>query len=174
MTRVREKIEMTKENLNTFFEYINGELFWKQPTGSAVKVGSKVNGIYRSGDNYYSTVRLKGITYPTHRIVWIMHSGDIPTGYMVDHIDGDGLNNRIDNLRLALSAQNTSNSRKRPNTSSQYKGVHFNKATDKWFASISVDGKKFHLGSYDAELDAHLSYCDAAEAAFGEFFNSGE
>lgn len=91
----------------------------------------------------------------------------------VDHIDGNGLNNRRGNLRLASAAQNQWNSAAKPNNTSGYKGVGFCKITKKWRARIRIGGKSLHLGLYDTPEDAHLAYCDAALKYHGEFANFG-
>lgn len=93
----------------------------------------------------------------------------------VDHIDGDGLNNRRSNLRLASKAQNHRNTRKplRANggaPSSRFKGVSWDAARSKWRAQIQIGGgnNKF-LGRFDAEADAAKAYDAMAHAVFGEY-----
>jgi hypothetical protein len=93
-------------------------------------------------------------------------------GDFCDHIDGNGLNNQRDNLRLASKAQNNRNSAKRRGTS-QYKGVHWDKPRQKWKAQISLDGKPRHLGRFDNEYEAHLAYRKAAKELYGDFTNFG-
>ena len=95
---------------------------------------------------------------------------------MVDHIDGDGLNNRRVNIRPATYTQNNRNRRKMLGTSSQYKGVTWNKPlklttsfTCRWRARIMVDGQMYHLGMFNSEIDAALAYDAAAREHFGEY-----
>lgn len=93
-----------------------------------------------------------------------------PAGLQVDHVNGDRLDNRRENLRLATNRQNCSNRlpNRRPGTS-RFKGVCWNRKAGKWQASIRVNYRRFHLGVYSDERDAALAYDRAAREHFGEF-----
>jgi hypothetical protein len=90
-------------------------------------------------------------------------------GYVIDHINGDGLDNRRENLRLANSAQNAWNSRIAKNNTSGFKGVTFNKREGRWRAKISHDGKRINIGTYDTAELASAAYEGAARALFGAY-----
>jgi len=92
-----------------------------------------------------------------------------PEGLVVDHRNGDSLDNRRENLRLATQAENMQNRRKRKNTTSRYIGVWFAKEKGKWESRIRQDGKKIYLGSFDNEADAAKAYDEAAKRCRGEF-----
>jgi hypothetical protein len=86
-----------------------------------------------------------------------------PDGYVIDHENHEGLDNRKVNLRPATPAQNTWNSIILPKKgSSKYRGVKFNKANGKFRASINVNGKRIHLGYFDNEIDAAKASSPAA------------
>lgn len=85
----------------------------------------------------------------------------------VDHIDGNGLNNRRDNLRLATNSQNHHNISKRSDNKSGYKGVCY--SGGKWVAQINVSGKQTYLGRFDTPENAYEAYCEAAKKYHGEF-----
>lgn len=99
-------------------------------------------------------------------------------GVFIDHIDGNGLNNRRSNLRYATNRQNQANSRKQNGTTSKYKGVSFFKRDGNWRASIetSKDGKRIgiHLGMFDCEKQAALAYNEKAKELFGDFARLNE
>lgn len=92
-----------------------------------------------------------------------------PPGVQVDHINGDGLDNRRANLRLCSNSQNHANLRKRTETSSRFKGVYWNKARRKWHAQIKANQRTFYLGLFDSEEAAGAAYDRAATEHFGTF-----
>src|SRR5690606_17270138 len=100
-----------------------------------------------------------------HRLIMGVEKSSKP---MVDHIDGNGLNNCRSNLRLATHSQNLQNADSRRGTS-KYKGVYFSKQLQKYRAKIIVDKKEIMLGSYINEDDAARAYNYAAIEYFGEF-----
>lgn len=85
-----------------------------------------------------------------------------------DHWNGDGLDNRRENLRPCTHAQNCANRKPRIGTSS-YKGVTWHKGQRKWVARVRVAYKLIHLGSFDDEILAAKAYDRAASGNFGEF-----
>lgn len=96
----------------------------------------------------------------------------------LDHIDGNGFNNRSYNIRVATSAQNSQNRRKRKNTSSKFKGVIWCKRDKKWIARITYQGKQIRIGSFESEITngvdegeirAAEGYDEAAVRYFGSF-----
>lgn len=93
-----------------------------------------------------------------HRLAWYMTYGEIPN--IIDHIDGDSLNNRITNLRNVDQTKNCWN-RKNNNYSKPIKGYYWRKNRNKWKAGIVVSGKRITLGHFDTEEEAHQAYLDA-------------
>lgn len=86
-----------------------------------------------------------------------------------DHIDGNGLNNQRNNLRLCTRQENNRNVSSRRDSISKYKGVSSYKKSKKWRSFISVDGKYIHLGYFHSEKDAALAHNEAALKYHGEF-----
>lgn len=88
----------------------------------------------------------------------------------LDHINRNPLDNRKCNLRAATPSQNAINRAKFKGTySSQYKGVHYNKARKTWKASIYKDWQLIHLGTFRSEIDAAKAYNRAAKNLHGKF-----
>lgn len=94
---------------------------------------------------------------------------DPPPGMQVDHRNGDGLDNRRANLRLATASQNRGNMRLPPRNTSGYKGVSWDKARAKWVARISANGRYRCLGRFDDPWEAAQTYNAAAIEYWGEF-----
>jgi hypothetical protein len=101
----------------------------------------------------------------------IMHREimDSPPHMQVDHINGNGLDNRRENLRLATVAQNQHNQGLSIKNTSGFKGVSWHKATGGWQAKIKFEGKRIWLGSYDTPEEAAAAYAAASEKFHGEF-----
>lgn len=90
-----------------------------------------------------------------------------PAGMMVDHIDGNPLNNCRSNLRVCTHTENTRNQKKRRNLKYGFKGVF--KSRKRFGAMIHVEGKPIYLGQYKTVEEAHSAYCAAAVKYHGEF-----
>lgn len=113
--------------------------------------------------NRYVLARVNNRTLRLHRYIL-----DVPKGMAVDHIDGNGLNNRRTNLRVVTPQQNSFNRRKITSKSSRYKGVHA-RGNGKFRAAIRVNGKLINIGTFSTELDAAKAYNILALKYFGEF-----
>jgi hypothetical protein len=87
----------------------------------------------------------------------------------IDHKNGDGLDNRRSNLRIATNSQNLANRGITSRNTSGFKGVTWNKASNKWQAQIRVSNNNIYLGCFSDLLEAHQSYINAARKYFGEF-----
>ncbi len=115
----------------------------------------------------FGRVKIDGVLVRTsiHRLI-----ASPSDGFVVDHIDGNGLNNRRSNLRLATISQNAHNTTmERANNSSGVKGVYWHKKCAKWYARISKDSKRISLGFFDNIEDASACYLNAVKEFHGEF-----
>ena len=127
--------------------------------------------------NWYASVRLNtsyarsNVTNGTERSHVFIHNFLMGNskGLFVDHIDGDGLNNRRCNMRFATHAQNMRNARIRCDSTTGFKGTNFHKQSGKWMARIRVNDKSNYLGLFTSPEEAHAAYCAASEKYHGEF-----
>lgn len=122
----------------------------------------------------YAVSNINKNTINMHRLIIKINNINIPKGYIVDHIDGDGLNNTKLNLRVCTQSNNQMNKAKtKSKTTSKYKGVYFDKHNKKWNATIehSIDGnrKKINLGLFDDEELSARVYDVNAITLFGEY-----
>lgn len=126
--------------------------------------GAKLSTVDGKG---YLHVLLSGRFIRVHRIVWALHHGAMPD-VIVDHINGDKQDNRIENLRLATAAQNNMNKKKNTGADASLpKGVYRHRRS--FVAQIKWDGEVVYLGSFPTPEGAHAKYLSAASYLFGDF-----
>lgn len=111
-------------------------------------------------DDGYLVLRVAGIKYLAHKLAWLYVYGEFPISEL-DHMNNNRADNRICNLRNATRSGNVQNViRPRRNNKSGYLGVSL-REDGRWRATISVDGKKVSLGSFDDPSEAHQAYLEA-------------
>lgn len=166
------KEHINKEYLQECFIYdkTTGNLIWKKRPVSHFKtihamnwnnrrfVGLQVGNVKtlkRSKTQYLAT-RVNNIFFAVHRLVWMYHFGIIIDSKMqIDHIDGNGLNNKIENLRLVTQSINNRNKPLQSSNKTGVNGVNWHKSAKKWQARITdLDGKRLDLGRFDNFEDA--------------------
>jgi hypothetical protein len=106
--------------------------------------------------------------YLAHRLAWFYVNGCWPR-MGLDHVNLDGLDNRLSNLREATKAENQRNTRPPRTNKSGVKGVFWRRDLQKWRAAITINGKSIHLGVFVEKRDAAESYRAAALTHFGPF-----
>lgn len=172
-------VPFTKQYLDECFVYDSqGKIFWKiRPLGhfqneSAWKIFNKRCAGKEAGYSLktgYRKLNIKDRSYGIHQLIFIMHYGYLP--FMVDHINGDPSDNRIENLRAATYEQNCRNRRTCRRNTSGRKGVSFNKEIQKWTAYIEKDRRQKYLGCFVNFADAVLAREVAEKEIYGEFSN---
>ena len=153
-------------DFHKYFEYRDdGNLVWRvsRPGGKAI-AGQVVGNRRRDG---YVTVGLLGKKWLLHRIVYAMHHGHMPD--VIDHIDGDPSNNRVENLRPADNSKNQWNRKIDSRSKLGVKNVYFHNRDKTYGVRMKIDGKVKTIGYYkDLEL-AELVATLAREKFFGDF-----
>ncbi|MHC4459950.1 MAG: AP2 domain-containing protein [Planctomycetota bacterium] len=125
----------------------------------------------KHGNTYYCVTSKNKDTFGKKIYMHHIVKGNPPVGMEVDHCDGNGLNNKKNNIRFCSHKENCQARRKRKTkTSSKYKGVSWDKERKQWMVRImGIDGKNHWLGRYNSELDAAKAYDEAAMEMFGNF-----
>ena len=153
---------ITQAELKNLVDYVGGKLIAKTNSKQR-KVGTVIGTLTPKG---YLLASVQGRLQRVHRLVFLYHHGYMPI--QVDHIDGNRINNKIENLREATSSQNNQN--RKATSSSGIKGVVWHKQSKKWVASICVNRKSVHLGSFLSIEEAALVANKARQSAHGEFY----
>jgi len=142
------------------FIYDNGKLYWKYTFGPRSKQGNQAGGV--STSTGYRRVLVRNKRWLEHRIIFYIHHGYLPC--MIDHINGDKEDNRIENLREVTQGLNRANSLVNYNSKTKYKGVDYRKGRG---FRVRVQGKDF--GMFKTALEAARAYDLKAKELFGEF-----
>lgn len=138
-----------------------GVLVWRISSGSA-RAGKAASSVASTG---YGRVKVDGVTYPSHRVVWALYHGEFPDG-PIDHINGNRSDNRVSNLRRASNSQNQMNR----GSATGRKGVTWSAARGKWLARCAANGRRHHVGYFDDVESALAAYRAKAVELHGEFF----
>jgi len=156
-----------RDRLN--YDPSTGEFRWREHAFSGPM--SKFNGMVagRRSTNGYWEIGIDRHRHRAHRLAWWFCFGPFPIDHEVDHINGDKLDNRICNLRLATRAQNMQNRGNRRSNSTGYKGVTFSKSRQKFIAQIVANGRYYRLGQFATAEAAHEAYKSAALKLHGDF-----
>lgn len=117
----------------------------------------------------YRQVRIEGKIYPEHRIIFMMHHGNMPE--YIDHINGVRTDNRIENLRKCTPTQNSYNSVGK-SKSGLPKGITWSKRANKYQAQLSINGKNVYLGLFTSLDEAEAVVKEARLKHHGEFSNN--
>lgn len=157
------------------FEYKNGELLWKKrlTKQNSHRIGSVAGGRNKTTGYWRIVHHYKGRTYwERHRIVWEMFNGPIPEGLVINHINGVRGDDRIENLELTTSWENTSppkvKNKWKTNTTG-YTGISIIKKTGKYRAGVGYNYKFINLGHFDT-LEEAIDARDKAVARISQGF----
>ena len=166
------RTDLTAEYVRSILDYDpeTGAFRWRARVDAPARVNTRFAGKVAGSVmiNGYRCISISSVRYYAHRLAWLHYYGEWPA-LPIDHRDGDGLNNRIANLRLATMSQNLANTGSRKSNKSGFKGVSWDKRKGKWKAEITKDGKSSFLGYFDLPAEGHAAYIAAAKRLHGEF-----
>jgi len=118
----------------------------------------------KSRNTFYAVSVFKNKKIKMHRFILSPKSSEI-----IDHINGNGLDNRRNNLRIVTASQNRMNCGSYKGTSSIYKGVTYREEYKKWVSGVRFKGVRYNLGTFDNEIAAAVAYDKKSIELFGEF-----
>ena len=136
------------------FEWLNQ---WKWCASKAGKTFYAVRGLRHPDSGIKTTIAMHAVLVP------------VESPLRVDHENGDGLDNRLSNLRVATHQQNMRNRGPNRNGTSGFKGVTWNRSRSKWQTAINIDRRLVFIGRFDSAEEAARAYNAAALEHHGEF-----
>jgi hypothetical protein len=140
---------MTQDEVNQLFDYKEGKLYWKEDRGA-----NKVKGLHAGSidSNGYRVIKIKNKMYKEHRLVFLYFTGGLPK--ILDHINRNKEDNRIENLREVSDALNAQNRTTHKNNVSGHKNVSYNKKRDCYYVRIMVEYTTKFIGTFKTLQEA--------------------
>jgi hypothetical protein len=152
---------LTRQRLHDLFTYSDGVLLNKTVRRSHIKVGSPAGHQTQRG---YINIRVDGRVYKAHRLIFLFHHGLMPD--LIDHIDCDRTNNRIENLRACSKSQNGMN---RAGSYGNAASRNVYKRGNKFQVHMKREGKPHYVGTFNSLDEANAAAVVARAQLFGEF-----
>jgi len=134
----------SKAQLQELFENRDGALYWRKTISTMARAGRKAGCTNSRG---YLVVGLNYKKYLIHRLIWVMHGND-PVA-VIDHINGNTTDNRIENLRASTHTENMCNAKRSRRNTSGIKGVSWNKSSRKWIGSVWYQQKMYKTPAFE-------------------------
>lgn len=156
------ELGMDRATLKQKLKYVpeTGKFYWIDPSRHHPELKGREAGC--CVDNGYIQIRIGRKNYKAHRLAWLYVFGFVPN--QIDHIDRNGGNNKINNLRPCSNAQNQAN---KNGFGVLSKGVRRNH--NRFVARITFEKKQITIGSFDTEEEASNAYFDAARKLYGPY-----
>jgi hypothetical protein len=156
-----------RDHLLNDCSYIDGKLFWKKNKQGRIE-GREIGRVSHRG---YRHVNYRSKTYFVHRLIFLFHHGYLPP--VLDHIDGDPLNNKIENLREATRSQNNMNSKITHRNKTGYKGISWVEKEKRYVCTIQVPKNKKIVRRCKTLDEAIVVIKDLRVKYHGEFARHG-
>jgi hypothetical protein len=165
MTGIYRCDMITQERLKELYDYdpktgLFTQRFNRRGTFAGRTAGSK-------GKNGYIKLCVDKNHLLAHRLAWLYMNGQFPP--MIDHINGQRDDNRIENLRICTSHENHCNVAIAKNNTSGVKGISFSAQTQKWKPQVMCKGKRYFLGYFESLVDAEAALKELREKLHGDF-----
>lgn len=173
MAKPKKRPVLTQAAVRKLFAYNDeGDLVWRIALNRATKVGDIAGTKKAEGENGYVKVKIHGWEYAVHRLIYLWHTGESPE--VVDHIDHNRQNNKIENLRAASFSDNSRNALLRYDAKVPVKGVTYRPDKRKpWVAELRVNGKRVLHLSCSTLKEAEQAVREARRAHHREFHCDG-
>ena len=156
---------LTQKEAQECFDYKDGILYWKAKTANRVKIGNPA-GTFDPSTGYHK-IHVHRKFYKAHRVIFLYHHGYLPE--FVDHIDGNKINNKIENLRPTTKSQNAMNQKVRADNKSGTKGVMWLKREQKWLVALRVNSISHSFGYFKDKELAELVAIEATNKLHKDF-----
>jgi len=157
------------------YEPETGKIYWKIKPCIRIIAGAEAGSSYKFEHTSYRRIKIKNLNYYAHRIAWFLYYKEDPDEKKIDHINHNGLDNTIGNLRVATRAQNQHNRKISKTNATGYKGVHENKSYSHRYypykATTQFNGKRIYLGGFRTAEEASEAYQRFCKEHHGEFYN---
>ena len=155
---------MNKDEILKYFNYNKkkGHLTWKWHWDNTVinkQLGTLVGNKTKDG---YLRVTVNYKSYKVHRLIWCIEKETWPK--MIDHVNGNKIDNRIQNLRAASNRINQSN--RHTHRNGRLVGTDFHKESGRWRARITINKREKYIGLYGTELKAHNAYIEEVKKLY--------
>lgn len=175
LTQIEKMMDRIKRELD-IYEWFNydpetGLVTWKKKPNRNIRIGDVAGFDWVSGRNTYTRISLQGKYIFAHHAALVIATDHLPVG-VVDHIDGDGRNNKLENLRDVSHTENLRNQRLNSKNSSGVMGVDYLPQCQRWRARIIVDKKEKHLGLFATKAEA-VEARELAQSTYGFHMNHG-
>jgi len=160
--------KLTAERLRALLDYCpeTGVFTRKKSSGRGFRpAGKKAGGV---AGHLYVRISVDGSRYYGHHLAWLHYHGDWPDG-LIDHIDGNGANNAIKNLRRATSSQNLMNAKASDAGIPDVRGISKRKDTGAYAVYLNKDGKRYRFGCYPTIEEAIDARIEAEEEHYLEY-----
>lgn len=154
---------MDKTQIEQLVKYEDGKLYWRESRGSRA-AGDEVGHVHKSTG--YRVTKIDGKFWAVHRLVWLIHHNKLPK--TLDHVNGDKLDNRVENLRPCTQAENTFNRAK--NKKKHWpKGVQYIAKGDGFVGFVGFRRKRHYAGFHKTAAEAEAAVKELRERLHREF-----